>query len=193
MERRSPGLKWKAWLLAALFALPAGAAGLSPGQSLPTFTGEDLLGQKHASEEYKGQRTLLVAITDKDAGDALKHWFEAADQHIPGSVRRQSIISLHLPVFVSLGTVRSRAKPRVPQQYWEDTLLDKNGALAKALGLPSSQQPYAIALDERGQVLATLNGPVDSPDAARIWSALASPTLAKPTSSQEPAHGSAPK
>jgi hypothetical protein len=172
-ELRGAGAWWKVLLTASALALPAGAAnGPGVGQPLPGFTGKDLLGQEHSSQEYTGQPTLLVAITDKNAGEEMRRWFEAADQHAPASVQRESIISLHLPFFVGIGTVRRRVQDQVPRPFWDDTLLDRNGTLAGTLGLGSSKEPYVIALDARGRVLAVVNGKADSPQASRIWSSL---------------------
>ena len=170
-ELRGPGVWWKVLLTASALALPAGAADRPrTGQPLPRFTGKDLLGQEHSSQEYQGRPTLLVAITDKNAGDEMQRWFDAADSHAPASVQRESIISLHLPFFVGIGTARRHTQPRVPRQYWDDTLLDRDGALASTLGLDTSREPYVFALDEHGRVLAAAHGPPDSPEAARIWS-----------------------
>jgi len=172
-ELRATRAGWKVVLMASALALPAGAAnGPGVGQPLPGFTGKDLLGQEHSSQEYAGQPTLLVAITDKNAGDEMRRWFEAADQHAPGSVQRESIISLHLPFFVGVGTVRRRVQAQVPRPFWDDTLLDRDGTLARTLGLGSSKEPFVIALDGQGRVLAVVNGKADSPQASRIWSSL---------------------
>jgi hypothetical protein len=172
-ELRRARLGWKGVLAASALALPAGAAnGPGVGQPLPGFTGKDLLGQEHSSQEYTGRPTLLVAITDKDAGEEMRRWFEAADQHAPDSVQRESIISLHLPFFVGTGAVRRRVQAQVPRPFWDDTLLDRDGTLAGTLGLGSSREPYVIALDGQGQVLAVVNGKADSPQASRIWSSL---------------------
>ncbi|MFE8597377.1 TlpA family protein disulfide reductase [Archangium violaceum] len=172
-ELRGTRVWWTVALTACALALPAGAAdGPGVGQPLPGFTGKDVLGQQHSSQEYMGKPTLLVAITDKNAGDEMRQWFDAADQHAPASVQRESIISLHLPFFVGMGTVRRRVQAQVPRQFWDDTLVDRDGTLAGTLGLGSSQEPYVIALDARGQVLAVVNGKADSPQASRIWSSL---------------------
>ncbi len=192
-ERRGAGLGWKVLLTASALALPAVAAnGPRAGQPLPGFSGKDLLGKEHSSQEYAGRPTLLVAITDKDAGEEMRRWFEAADQHAPGSVQRESIISLHLPFFVGLGSVRDRVKNQVPRPFWDDTLLDRDGTLAGTLGLGSSQEPFVIALDARGRVLAVVNGKADSPQASRIWSSLNKPPASN-TSPPGDAHGTGEK
>ncbi|PTL78138.1 hypothetical protein DAT35_41745 [Vitiosangium sp. GDMCC 1.1324] len=162
--------------MTSTLALPAWAAdGPEVGKPLPSFTAQDLLGHEHSSQEFTGKRTLLVAITDKNSGDEMRAWFDAADTHAPASAQRESIISLHLPFFVSAATARNHAKPQVPQQYWDDTLLDRNGDMAETLDFSSGKDPYAIALDEHGRVLAVVHGKADSPEAGRIWSSLNNP------------------
>ncbi|WP_223644018.1 hypothetical protein [Corallococcus sp. EGB] len=149
-----------------VFALP------SRGQPLPEFAARDLTSGPHESDELKGHPTLVVVITDKDAGDRMRDWFNAADEHMPDSVHRQSLISLKLPFFVSEGTARGKAKNQVPRDYWKDTWLDKNGGMARALGLAPSDTPYVLALDAQGRVVAGVHATVDSPQARTIWSAL---------------------
>ena len=170
-ERREPS-RWR--LAAALGLLGAlvlaGPAVALPGrgETVPTFAANDLLGQPHESREWQGRRTLLVIITDQHGGDEMRRWFNTADTRLPEDVHRASIISLRLPFYVSTGMVRSRAKDQVPQQYWHDTWADKDAKMARLLMLATSQQPYVLALDEHGQVLASLHGTVDSPDAQAI-------------------------
>lgn len=148
------------------FALP------ERGQPLPAFSARDLTSGPHQSHELKGCPTLMVIITDKDAGDRMRGWFDAADQHLADSVHRQSLITLKLPFFVSEGTVRGKAKNQVPRAYWRDTWLDKNGGMAQALDLAPSDTPYVLALDAEGRVVASVHADVDSPEARTIWSAL---------------------
>jgi hypothetical protein len=172
-ESRYPRREWKVLLLAGVIALPSLAlAAPKPGEPLPRFTGEDLLGRTHTSQEYVGQPTLLIAITDKNAGDEMRHWFETADSRISKPFQHESIISLHLPFFVGINAARSRVKDKVPRPSWDDTLFDRDGTLAKTLGLKPSKQPYVFVLDENGRVLARANGSASSPEAQRIWSAL---------------------
>ncbi|MBN8468691.1 hypothetical protein JYJ95_19435 [Corallococcus exiguus] len=159
-------------LAGVLLTAPGAFALPSRGQPLPEFSARDLTSGPHASGELKGRPTLLVVITDKDAGDQMRGWFDAADQHVPDSVHRQSLIALKLPFFVSEGTARGKAKGQVPKDYWKDTWLDKSGGMAKALGLSSSDTPYVLALDAEGRVLASVHAKVDSPEARAIWSAL---------------------
>ncbi len=160
------------WALGALVLGGAAAALPGAGEPVPAFSAKDLLGQPHESREWQGRRTLLVVITDQHGGDEMRRWFDTADTRIPKEVHRASIISLSLPFYVSTGMVRSRAKNQVPQTFWRDTWADKDSKMAKMLGLATSQQPYVLALDEHGRVLASVHGTVDSPDAQAIWGAL---------------------
>ncbi|MBZ4416915.1 peroxiredoxin [Myxococcus sp. RHSTA-1-4] len=159
-------------LVGALLAATTAGATLRPGESLPEFSTKDLLDQPHQSRELVGRTTLLVVITDKDGGDEMRRWFDTANTRVPGSVHRASILTFKLPFFVSAGTVRGKAREKVPREFWRDTWLDKNGDMAKALGLASSRTPYAFVLDARGRVVAAVHGTVDSPEAQAVWDAL---------------------
>ncbi|QSQ24138.1 hypothetical protein JY651_03960 [Pyxidicoccus parkwayensis] len=175
MARREgvTGTAPRRWMLVgALLAATAVGAMPQRGESLPDFTTRDLLDGTHRSHELVGRTTLLVVITDKDAGDAMQKWFDTADTHVPKSVHRASILTFKLPFFVSQGTVRNKAREKVPREYWGDTWLDKNGAMGKALGLDSSKTPYAFALDEKGHVVAAVHGDADAPEAQAVWDAL---------------------
>jgi hypothetical protein len=160
------------WALGALVLGGSAAALPGTGEQVPTFAAEDLLGQPHESREWQGQRTLLVVMTDQHGGDEMRRWFDTAGSQLPKGVHRASIISLGLPFYVSTGMVRSRAKEQVPEQFWHDTWADKNAKMAKELGLATSREPYVLALDDHGRVLASVHGTVDSPDAQVIWNAL---------------------
>jgi hypothetical protein len=159
-------------LLGAL-VLPSPVRALpGPGEQVPSFTAKDLLDKPHVSQEWRGQRTLLVVMTEQHAGDEMRRWFDEAATQVPEDVHRASIISLGLPFYVSTGMVRGRAREQVPRQFWSDTWVDKDGKMAKVLGLATSRQPYVLALDERGRVLASVHGTVDAPEAGVIWEAL---------------------
>jgi len=142
-----------------------------PGEFFPIVTAKDLTGQMHRTDELVGRRTLVVAITDKDAADAMRAWYVAAGSHMPPSVVPESIISLHLPFFVSTDFVRNRAREQVPAQFWHATLVDR-GDMAEHLGLEESKTPYVFALDEDGRIMAVVHAPVQSPQAEMIWTAL---------------------
>ncbi|MBZ4394861.1 hypothetical protein VZQ01_30980 [Myxococcus faecalis] len=177
LERRTVrrGLKG-ACLVGALLAATLASAALKQGEVVPAFSAEDLRGEKHSSQEWRGRRTLLVVLTDKDGGEAMRRWFdEAAALGVPDSVHRASLLSFKLPFFVGLGTVREKARKKVPEAVWSDTWLDKNGDMGKRLSLPSSRMPYAFALDEQGRVLAAVHGEVDSPEAKALLELLTRP------------------
>ncbi|MFY1829706.1 peroxiredoxin family protein [Myxococcus fulvus] len=152
------------------------SAALKKGEVVPSFSAEDLQGQTHRSQEWRGRRTLLVVLTDKDGGEAMRRWFdEAAALRVPDSVHRASLLSFKLPFFVGLGTAREKARKKVPEAFWSDTWLDKDGAMGKKLALASSRTPYAFALDEEGRVLAAVHGEADSPEAKALLELLTRP------------------
>ena len=167
-----PGALRRLALVAVLLAATTAGAVPRPGEPLPEFSTKDLLDQPRQSRELVGRPTLLVVITDKDGGDEMERWFEAAKSRVPKSVHRASILTLKLPFFVSAGTVRGKARQKVPRVFWRDTWLDKNGDMGKALGLATSRTPYAFALDARGRVVAVVHGTADAPEARAVWDAL---------------------
>jgi hypothetical protein len=133
-------------------------------------TAQDLSGGVHSTGELRGRRTLVIAITNRGAGNAMRAWYAAADSRMPSNVGRESLLSIRLPFFVSMGQAREKARHQVPQQYWQATLLDR-GDMAKQLGLEDAQAPYVFVLDERGVVVASVHATVDSPQAREIWNA----------------------
>lgn len=163
-----------ACLLALLLAGAATAGELpSAGEALPPVDGHNLLGQAQTRADLvAGAPTLLVVLTDQDGADAMKAWFDAADTRAPANLTRKSIVSLHLPFFVSEGMARDRAKGRTPRQYWGDTLLDVRGRMARQLGLARSTTPYAFVVGPDGKVLASVHAPVDAPGTDALWKAL---------------------
>jgi hypothetical protein len=142
-----------------------------PGELFPAMGAKDLTGQDHRTDEYAGSRALVVSISDRDAGDAMRAWFNAADARIPKTVARRSIISLHLPFVVTTHYARGQAREQVPEVYWHDTLFDR-GEMAAQLGEAESRVPFVYALDEKRRVVAAAHALVDAPEAQAIWAAL---------------------
>jgi hypothetical protein len=152
-------------LATTAFALPR------PGEPFPRMSAQDLTGEVHSTNELTGQRTLVVAITNRGAANAMRAWYAAADSRVPSNVGRESLLSLQLPFFVSMGQARDKARHQVPRQYWQATLLDR-GDMAKQLGLEDGQVPYVFVLDKRGIVVAAVHATVEAPQAREIWNAL---------------------
>ena len=166
---RMGALLFTAWMLAT------GAIGAQPPiQPFPTLIAADVTGQTHRTDEHIGRRVLVVAITERGAADAMRAWYAAAASRIPPGVAELSILSLHIPFFVSTAYARSRAREEVPEQYWHDTLLDR-GDMAAALGLRASATPYVYAIDEHGRVLARVHLETTAPGAQVIWKTLSGP------------------
>jgi hypothetical protein len=166
------GSKTALFTAAIVAATTVARAMPKPGEIFPSLAANDLTGQSRATDAYDGARTLVVSITDKNAGGAMRAWFQAADANVPATVARRSIISLHLPFVVTTDYARRRAREEVPQAYWHDTLLDR-GSMADKLEQPESIVPYVYALDEHRRVLASFHGTADAADAQQIWKALA--------------------
>jgi hypothetical protein len=139
--------------------------------TLPPFTAMDLVAKPHRSTDFVGKITMVVAMTDRGAGDGMSAWWSAANSHFDATVARKSIISLHMPFFITTAYARDQARAQVPERYWGDTLLDR-GDMAQALGLAESKIPYVFALDERGKIVAQVHALVQSPEANKIWQAL---------------------
>jgi predicted transcriptional regulator len=159
-------------MVGALLAASTAGAVPRPGEPIPEFTTRDLLDRPRQSRELVGRPTLLVVITDKDGGDEMQKWFDAAKTRVPASVHRASILTLKVPFFVSADTVRGKAREKVPRVFWADTWVDKNGAMGKALGLATSATPYVFVLDARGRVVAAVHGTADAREAQAVWAAL---------------------
>jgi hypothetical protein len=151
-------------ITAAAFAAP------QEGQRFPRVTAEDLTGQVHSTDELIGHRAFVVAITSREAVNGARNWYMAGEAQIPANVARQSLVSLHLPFFISTPYAQGKAREQVPRQHWQATLLDR-GNMAKQLGLENDKVPYVFVLDETGRIVAAVHSTVDSPEAAEIWNA----------------------
>lgn len=168
------GSRGRRGALLALVLLAAPAAWSAPlsGERLPDWKASDVTGQPQRLHALLGpDRTLLIAITDRDQAAAMRAWFDTASLRAPRSTARISVISLGLPFFVSEGTAQSKARAEVPPAYWHASLLDTHHQMAKRLGL-SGPGPYAFALSADGRVLAAAQGPAHSPGAEAVWRAL---------------------
>ncbi len=160
-------------LLSLLCLSPAGRslAAPQPGGELPSLNARDVTGERHELADLLHGSTLLVAITDRHAGDAMRAWFEAARTRAPAA-NEVSIISIGKPFFVSDGYARSRAREQVPRRWWHASLFDSDHSMAEKLELDQDTVPYAFAVGPDGRVLAEVHGTATSPEAQQIWQAL---------------------
>jgi hypothetical protein len=158
-----------------LVTLEGAALGVpQPGERFPRLTAEDLTGQPRSTDELVGKRAFVVVITDRDAINAARSWYMAADVRMPASVARESLVSLRLPFFISTSLAQTKAREQVPRQHWSGTLLDR-GDMARHLGTQAAPAPYVFVLDETGRVVASFHGTVESPQADDIWNAFGAP------------------
>lgn len=160
--------------LGLCLALAAGAeAAPSIGEALPTFSVSDVTGSVHSSAELVGRPALILVMTDSDADGAMRAWSAAADRRVVAGVRRVQFVALDLAFVVPTELARSMARGRSPERTWGDTWFERSGAFRVALGLPESETPWAVVIDARGRVTAMVHAPVSSPQADRVWEALA--------------------
>jgi hypothetical protein len=163
----------------ALIGLVPRFAGAEPavGAPLPSFSVRDLTEGWHNNRELVGVRTLVVAISGRDAAENMRHWFNNANARFrPGTIRLIAVVALSLPFYAPDGLVRGQARGRTPEPRWRETWLDRDGNLQRALGLPNDNGvPWAWVVDESGRVVAALHAAPDHPAAQQIWTALAPP------------------
>ena len=157
--------------LLALLGPLRGSAAPQAGEALPALSANDVTGQRQQLKNLIHGPTLLVAIADRDAGDAMRAWFAAAATRAP-QANQVSIISIDKPFFVSDSYARSRAREQVPRAYWHASLFDTDHGIAKKLGLEGGKVPYAFAVSGDGRVVASVQGKPDSPNAEQLWGAL---------------------
>jgi hypothetical protein len=149
---------------------------LDVGDRVPDLSARDVTGQPEGLRSlFRGERTLVVVLTDRKKPERMRAWFDQAGARAPASVARVSIVSVGVPGIVPDSVARERARRQVPQKYWHATLLDTDHGMARRMGLAIDDMPYAMAVDREGRVLAWAHGTADSPQAAAIWRALGSP------------------
>jgi len=176
-------------IVAGSLALSSGAgAAPRPPEPIPDVVGVDLNGQQRRLRELVRGPTLLVAITERRAESRMRAWFEAADRLLAPGAGRVSIVSIGVPFFVSEGFARSQARAHVPPQWRDETLLDVDHGLARALGLTEDSLPWVFAVGPDGRVLAAVHAYAEDPASEAIWRALgrAGAGLSDPAASAAP-------
>ena len=171
VKMRAHRLGGIALCLIALLEPRRASAAPQAGEALPELSASDVTGQRQQLMNLIQGPTLLVAIADRDAGEAMRAWFAAAATRAP-QANQVSIISIDKPFFVSDSYARSRAREQVPRAYWHASLFDTDHGIAKKLGLGSGKVPYAFAVSGDGRVVASVQGKPDSPNAEQLWGAL---------------------
>lgn len=166
-------------------ALPAavGAAALAPrvasaeprlGAAFPGFSAHDLNGGAHTNREFTGRKRFVVVITSTDASEFSRAWLDQAEARL-GRARGNvhTLVALDLSFIAFDGIVRSQARAHTPQWRWPFVWLERDGSLARALGLPNGNRlPWAYVLDAQGVVRMWIHGPVSHPDAPAFWTLL---------------------
>ncbi len=168
----SPSPRFTPWLFAALLVFaPVVFAAPETGRPMPAFLVDDLVGQRHSPGDFTGQWTLAVVITDKDAGDSMRAWWQTAEQRLPegGSLRRTSMVALDIMGIVPTSTILGRARRETPRERWGAVWLSRDGSLAEALGLPESETPWAIVISPEGRVVAMVHAHAGEAAAEAVW------------------------
>lgn len=162
-------------ILACLLLVPAAALAFpGAGETLPAIHAPDVTEAPRDLQSLLAQTkelTLVVAITDRDAGDEMRAWYEKADE-VAKESNRISIISINIPFYVSDEYARSKARAQVPPRWESQTLMDTDQKMAKKLGMKQSKTPYVFVVNQQGTVLASVHARVGAPEATQIWQAL---------------------
>jgi len=160
--------------LTLFFALLLGAlpAHADPriGERLPPLEIGDLLGHPHTTAELAGRPTLVLAMTQVDAEEAMRAWGRAADARLPTGTRRVALVILELAFFIPQDIARAKARPRTPINLWVDTWFDAHRDPGDA-ALLKSDLPYVFALDQEGRIVAEAHALVTDASAEAIWAA----------------------
>lgn len=142
------------------------------GQSVPAFSVEDLNSAVHTERELTGRWTVVLAMSDKDAGAALRAWWLRVAPFAPAGTRVVTFAALDLFGLIPTATIVSEARGATPRARWSEVWLSRNGSLAESLGLPASETPFVFVVDAAGRVLESLHAMPDDGGVARVLSAL---------------------
>lgn len=169
-------------LAMALPVVTLAREGLTVGSVFPTFSAIDLADVTHNSREVRGRPTFVLAITDSDAGEAMRAWGEQAKRRLPPQAARLHLVALDLAFIVPTSTFLGRARSGTMRSLWSRTWADRSDKLRRDVGLPESETPFAFALDAEGVIVAAAHCNADEPAAEAVWRALEDLTASAPTS-----------
>ncbi len=154
-------------LIGMLFTLGAHASP-RPGQMVPSFSVNDLEGRAHTERELTGAWSVVIAITDKDSGPAVRAWFDRVLLRLPPTVRVVSMAALDLFPLIPTSMIEGRARADAPRHRWRSIWVSRDGSLATSLGLSEDEEPWLFVVDPSGRVTETLHSNVDDEGVARI-------------------------
>lgn len=142
--------------------------------TFPAFSAHDLNGGAHSHRELTGRKRFVVAITSTDASELSRAWLDQAEARLGrGNGAVLTLVALDLSFIAWDGIVRSQARAHSPQHRWPFVWLERDGSLARAVGLPNnSRLPWAYVIDAQGVVRMWIRGPVSHPDAPALWALL---------------------
>lgn len=146
----------------------------SPGRSVPRFQVDDLSGARRSDQDLQGRWTVAVAISDKDAGEAMRAWWGVLESRLPRAVQRVSLVSIDIFGLVPTSTIVGRARDETPRARWGSVWLARDGSLAEQLGLPESETPWVFVIAPDGRVTASIHGAASAGLAEQVVTALPS-------------------
>lgn len=173
---RSPTLAWIIAVVAALLLAMAAPNESSVMGRLPTLHVRQLDQQPLVLPEGLGaDRTLALISFHRDQRPAVESWIQGLQLGRDASVRWLRMVVLNDP---GDAAGRSAIESRLRERYAQETaevvpVFTDRAAFARSAGLSGVEQPHAVVLNRRGEVLARVEGPFNPEKARTLRATLA--------------------
>jgi hypothetical protein len=168
-------MRHRSLLLALALSVPFFAsAEPQRGQTMPTFSVNDIAGSAHTQRDLTGRWSVLFVMTDKDTSPHVGPWFRRVRPVAPDA-RLITMAALDLFALVPTATIVSQARENTPRAGWGNVWLSRDGSLAQSLGLPESEVPWVIVVSPAGRVVEMVHSTLNDNAFARITAALPPP------------------
>jgi hypothetical protein len=155
-----------------LLAVPAFASSMV-GETLPSFDGTTVAGQKKSSKELLGHKTILIVLPSREAAKEAATWGKEATKALGAEkVAVESVVALDLPFFIGLDDAISHARKKVPKKAWSHTWLSDDGDVKKEFPIQQEDIPYVYAVDASGTIVASTQGSYDPQRAQALFQSL---------------------
>jgi hypothetical protein len=147
------------------------------GAPFPGFSAHDLNNGAHTHRELTGRRRFVSVITSTDASETMRAWLDQAEARLGRSRGNViALVALDLSFVAWDGIVRGQARSHTPQWRWPWVWLERDGSLARSLGLPNNNNtPWVYVVEPNGAVRMWIHGTVGHRDAGAFWQALTAP------------------
>lgn len=165
-------MRHRSILLALLMSLSL-VASAEPrrGQTMPTFSVEDIAGATHTPRDLTGRWSFVCVMTDKDTHPHVRAWYLRLHQAAP-ALPFITMAALDLFPLIPTGVLRSQAQESTPRSRWNEVWLSRDGSLARSLGLPESEVPWVAVVAPDGRVVEIVHALLNDEVFARIMAAL---------------------